>query len=70
MTQRGDGVRTHRELLFWIRLTTPRSSRQGAPAAIDDLYPVTAPAHKPPASEDYWKAREMEISACRLIQFH
>src|SRR6266446_10415880 len=37
MTQRGDGVRTHRELLSWMRLTTPRSSRQGASAATDDL---------------------------------
>jgi hypothetical protein len=39
MTQRGDGARTHGKLLSWMRLTTPRSSRQGAPAAIDDLYP-------------------------------
>jgi hypothetical protein len=37
MTQRGDGVRTHEELLSWVRLTTPRSSRQAAPAATDDL---------------------------------
>src|SRR5580693_2166821 len=37
MTQRGDGVRTHRKLLSWMRLMTPRSSRQGAPAATDDL---------------------------------
>src|SRR5437899_7945758 len=39
MTQRGDGVQTHGKLLSWMRLTTPRSSRQGAPAAIDDLDP-------------------------------
>src|SRR4249920_2581939 len=39
MTGRGDGVRTHRKLLSWVRLTTPRSSRQDDPAAIDDLYP-------------------------------
>src|SRR6202045_2830464 len=28
MTQRGDGIRTHRKLLSWTRLTTPRSSRK------------------------------------------
>src|SRR5260370_15950871 len=39
MTQRGDGARAHEKLLSWMRLTTPRSSRQGAPAATDDLYP-------------------------------
>src|SRR5271167_4566664 len=39
VTQRGDSVHTHRKLLTWIRLTTPRSSRQGVPAASDDLYP-------------------------------
>src|SRR5260221_6858988 len=39
MTQRGDGIRTHGTLLPWMRLTTPRSSRQDAPPAIDDLYP-------------------------------
>src|SRR5712671_1121218 len=37
MTERGDGIRTHRKLLSWVRLTTPRSSRQGALAATDDL---------------------------------
>jgi hypothetical protein len=39
VTQRGDGIRTHRKLLPWMRLTTPRSSRQQAPPPIDDLYP-------------------------------
>src|SRR5215813_12196590 len=39
MTQRGDGIRTHGKLLSWMRLTTPRSSRQGPPPAIDELYP-------------------------------
>src|SRR5260370_565972 len=29
LTQRADGIRTHRQLLSWMRLTTPRSSRQG-----------------------------------------
>src|SRR5262249_53637111 len=29
-TQRADGIRTHAKLLSWMRLTTPRSSRQGA----------------------------------------
>src|SRR6266704_3629761 len=31
------------KLLSWMRLKTPRSSRQGAPPAIDDLYSVTVP---------------------------
>src|SRR5271154_1529111 len=35
--QRADGIRTHRQLLSWMRLTTPRSSRQVTPPAIDDL---------------------------------
>src|SRR6516164_6615094 len=39
MTQGGDGIGTHGKLLPWMRLTTPRSSRQDAPPAIDDLYP-------------------------------
>jgi hypothetical protein len=39
MTQRADGVRTHEELLSWMRLTTPRSSRQDALPAIDARYP-------------------------------
>src|SRR6202040_2222828 len=39
MTQRGDGARTHEKLLSWMRLTTPRSSRQGTLPAIDDRYP-------------------------------
>ena len=39
MTERGDGVRTHGKLLSWMRLTTPRSSRQGDFGAIDDLQP-------------------------------
>src|SRR6266446_9357333 len=39
MTQRGDGVRSHEKLLSWMRLTTPRSSRQDALPAIDDRYP-------------------------------
>src|SRR6516164_10107255 len=28
MTQRGGGIRTHGKLLSWMRLSTPRSSRQ------------------------------------------
>src|ERR1700681_3085707 len=32
LAQRGDGLRTHKQLLSWMRLTTPRSSRQGTPA--------------------------------------
>ncbi len=37
LAQRADGIRAHGKLLSWVRLTTPRSSRQGAPPAIDDL---------------------------------
>src|SRR5215813_10046994 len=47
MTERGDGVRTHRKLLSWVRLTTPRSSRQNDPAAIDDLYPGSRARRSP-----------------------
>src|SRR6266851_3282879 len=43
MTQRGDGARAHEKLLSWMRLTTPRSSRQGALAATDDLQPAYGP---------------------------
>src|SRR5712691_5996684 len=39
LAQRADGFRTHRQFLSWMRLTTPRSSRQGTPAVIDDLDP-------------------------------
>src|SRR4030088_2840716 len=39
LAQRTDGFRTHRQLLSWMRLTTPRSSRQGIPSAIYDLHP-------------------------------
>ena len=39
LAQRADGIRTHSQLLSWMRLTTPRSSRQGTPSAIDDLRP-------------------------------
>src|ERR1019366_2932221 len=37
LAQRADRNRTHRQLLSWMRLTTPRSSRQGIPPAIDNL---------------------------------
>src|SRR5450830_574110 len=37
LAQWADGIRTHRKLLSWMRLTTPRSSRQGTKSAIDDL---------------------------------
>src|ERR1017187_899237 len=39
LAQRADRNRTHRQLLSWMRLTTPRSSRQNAQSAIDDRYP-------------------------------
>ena len=39
MPQRSDGASAHEKLLSWTRLTTPRSSRQGALPAIDACYP-------------------------------
>src|ERR1019366_5215217 len=39
LAQRRDGFRTHRQLLSWMRLTTPRSSRQDTPPATHDLHP-------------------------------
>src|SRR4029077_2860022 len=36
LAQRSDRNRTHRQLPSWMRLTTPRSSRQDATDAIDD----------------------------------
>src|SRR5258708_229198 len=39
LTQRVDGIRTHGKLLSWMRLKTPRSSRQGVSPATDDLSP-------------------------------
>jgi hypothetical protein len=40
------GARAHEKLLSWMRLTTPRSSRQGALPAIDAAILVPAPADK------------------------
>ena len=37
LAQRADGVRTHRQLLSWMRFTTPLSSRQGTRPDSDDL---------------------------------
>ena len=39
LAQRGDVFRAHRQLLSWMRLTTPRSSRQDTPPATDDPHP-------------------------------
>src|SRR5207302_1810039 len=36
-TQRTDNIRGHRQLLSWMRLTTPRSSRQAISPATHDL---------------------------------
>src|SRR6516164_6635033 len=47
MTERVAGVRTRGKLLFWVRVTTPRSSRQDDPAAIDDLYPGSRARRSP-----------------------
>src|ERR1700676_5038681 len=37
LAQRADRNRTHWQLLSWMRLTTPQSSRHAAQVAIDDL---------------------------------
>src|SRR5204862_7343159 len=37
LAQRADSIDSHRQLLSWMRLTTPRFSRQDDPHAIDDL---------------------------------
>src|SRR5215472_15622115 len=37
LTQRADRIRTHGKLLSWMRLKTPRSSRQSVSPATDDL---------------------------------
>src|SRR5216683_270975 len=39
LAQRADNIATHGQLLSGMRLMTPRSSRQDATAAIDDLHP-------------------------------
>src|SRR6202166_2050405 len=39
LAQRADNIGTHGQLLSGMRLMTPRSSRQDATAAIDDLHP-------------------------------
>src|ERR1700736_1763654 len=43
LTQRGDGLGCHRQRLSWMRLLTPRSSRQGASPATHHLYPGDNP---------------------------
>src|SRR5450631_416374 len=48
LAQRTDHNRTHGQLLSWMRLTTPRSSRQADWPATDNLSSVTAPSGKPP----------------------
>src|SRR6516165_62445 len=53
VTQRGGSIRAHRKLLSWMRLMTPRSSRQDAPAAIGDLYPARRARRLARASPDY-----------------
>ena len=53
LAQRGDDIRIHRQLLSWMRLATPRSSRQSTPSAIDDLHLVIAPADEPHAAAGY-----------------
>src|SRR5258706_621158 len=48
LAQRADHNRTHGQLLSWMRLMTPPSSRQADMPAIDDLSLVTAPSGRPP----------------------
>src|SRR5258708_1891922 len=48
LAQRADRNRTHGQLLSWMRLMTPPSSRQADMPAIDDLSLVTAPSGRPP----------------------
>src|ERR1700681_1830391 len=47
LTQRGDSLGCHRQLLSWMRLTTPRSSRQGASPATHNLFPGDSPQDEP-----------------------
>src|SRR5271170_6218980 len=53
LTQRADGIHTHRKLLSGMRLKTPRSSRQGATPAIDDPDPGYRARGQAPASAGY-----------------
>src|SRR5258706_4822906 len=48
LAQRADRNLTHGQLLLWMRLMTPPSSRQADMPAIDDLSLVTAPSGRPP----------------------
>ena len=43
LTQRGDSLGCHRQRLSWMRLLTPRSSRQGASPATHHPYPGDNP---------------------------
>src|SRR5215831_7054902 len=47
VTQRGGSIRAHRKLLSWMRLTTPRSSRQGASLLSPIPNAVAATVDKP-----------------------
>src|SRR6202047_2458478 len=53
LAQRADSIRTHRKLLSGMRLTTPRSSRQGDPRAIDDLDPGYRARGRAPRAAGY-----------------
>src|ERR1700694_4845534 len=53
LAQRADRNRTHGQLLSWMRLTTPRSSRQGDTQAIDDPYPGRRPRGRAPRAAGY-----------------
>src|SRR5262249_55205856 len=52
LTQRADGIRTHGKLLSWMRLKTPRSSRQGLSPATDDL-PTDSARDRAPQAVGY-----------------
>src|SRR5437870_8798560 len=50
LTQRGDSLGCHRQLLSWKRLLTPSSSRQGASPATRDLASGDSAQHQPTAA--------------------
>src|SRR4249919_1453868 len=59
--QRANSFRTHGQLLSWMRLTTPQSSRQEAPPAIDDL----------PGYGACWTSRPPhQVSRSDLVPWH
>ena len=70
LAQRADSIGTHGQLLSGMRLTTPRSSRQGAQPAIDDLDPDRVFALRFPLSglsrSDFVPWPNSEVPPCPL----